>query len=179
MKRYIKSILFLSLTALLLCFSACRSKAPSDFSYRQKKFTVRMEGNQYGVDLSCDICCENGTWKTVSYLSPEPLSGLTVTALENGDCRVERDGLSACFSMDDGTFSGLLLPARVLLLDGGEMPDVQSTQRLPEGHRFTVLADGEDAPVTLTLRDGFPIFAAGDGFSFRAEPISPPDSHGH
>ena len=173
MKRYIKSILFLSLTALLLCFSACRSKAPSDFSYRQKKFTVRMEGNQYGVDLSCDICCENGTWKTVSYLSPEPLSGLTVTALENGDCRVERDGLSACFSMDDGTFSGLLLPARVLLLDGVSQPSVRSVQKLTAQLLFSVDLPSQKSPVSLTLSsDGFPITVTGANFSFHITPIT-------
>ena len=179
MKTPRKALLFSGFALLLVLLTACNSLPSQDFSYRRQSFDARVEGDRGGEALVCDIYCENGVWRTIVYRDPDPLSGITVSIDENGGYRVEKDGISASVDGSSPVLQGLIRPARVLLLDGGEMPDVQSTQRLPEGHRFTVLADGEDAPVTLTLRDGFPIFAAGDGFSFRAEPISPPDSHGH
>ena len=163
-----KLFLILGIFLLLGQFVSCKSRSPTDFSYRRQSFAVRGEGNLGGAPLLCDIYCENGVWRTVEYHAPDPLAGILVSVDENGEYRVSKDGIEAVVDEESPVLQGLVRPARILLLDGGDPPDPRSVQRLSEGDRFTVSAEGEDAPVTLTLDDaGFPIFASGGDFSFR------------
>ena len=171
----IRALSFFLTVILLLCsLVSCRSRPPADFSYRFGSLAVRLEGNRGGQPLSCDIYCENGSLKTISYRTPDPLEGVTVSVTEDGEYRVSGNGFSVTVSQDSYALLGLLRPVRILLLDGGRPPQLQSVQRLATGDLFTLSVPDENFPVTLTLNaDGFPIFASGNDFSFRITPSMP------
>ena len=161
--------LFVGLSAVLLLLfcavSAQRTRAAPDLSYRSQAFTLRLEGNLHGVDVTCDISCESGHLQKITYLAPESMKGLTVTPLENGEIRVEREEISAVFEAEAQEISGLLLPARALL---PSEESLRSVQKISTGYLLTLESPGGGAPITLALgNDGFPSAVWGEGFSFR------------
>ena len=175
MKKLQKSLVLLGFLLSLCQLTACRSLTPEKFSYRSQSLVIRAEGSWGDTDFSCDIYCENGIWSTIVYHAPHPLAEVTVSVEENGKYSVSRDGLSMTIDESSPIFQGLIRPARVLLLDGRALTEPLSVQRLAEGDRFELSVEGEASPVTLTLRDGFPIFAVGNDFSIRIERLASSD----
>ena len=177
MKAFGKTLLFFITIASVCGITACTSHSPSDFSYRQKAFALQAEGNRWGEPLLCDIYCENGAWKTISYHAPDPLDGITVTAQEDGSLLILGKGLSATIPQDTPTALGLTLPARILLLDQVAAPRRISVQRISTGDLFSLSLPSEDQPITLAIgSDGAPLHASGAYFSFRFSPLSDPHS---
>ncbi len=163
-----KLLLLLLGATLPLTVCACSRPAASNESYRVKSFTARLEGNQFGVELSCDISCENGSFQRVIYHAPEALNGVEITRLSDGSLRLERDGVSTVFSEDDAAFDGLLLPARMLLLKGADPTRPRSVQRLSSGQLLTLDPPDGSPTVTVTLgEDGFPTAISDERCAFR------------
>ena len=163
--------LFVGLSAVILLLfcavSAKRTRAVPDLSYRSQAFTLRLEGNLHGVDVTCDISCENGRLQRLTYLAPDSVRGLAVTCLESGDIRVERGDISAVFEANAREISGLLLPAHALL---PSEESLRSVQKISTGYLLTLESPGGGAPITLALgNDGFPSAVSGESFSFRVE----------
>ena len=168
MKILQKLWLFTLLSVLFQALVSCAPRAAEDFPYLREILTLRIEGDRGGKAVACDIYCENGSWVTIAYHAPDSLNGITVFPLPDGSCTVERDGISVTCDANSPLLWGLTRPTRILLLNPSSAQSLQSVQRLAEGDRFTLSVEGENAPVTLTLdRNGYPIFAFGEDFSFR------------
>ena len=170
MKKISKFLLFFLTFALLCTLSACKKSPSQEFAYRTESFTLRLVGNRGGVDLSCDISCENGSLVRMVYLAPKSMEGLTVTPLDHQKIRVEKDGISTVFFRESGEFSELLNPVSHLLFTNEAL---RSVQKISTGYLLTLDSESHDSPITLTLgADGFPTAVSGENFSFRVSEIS-------
>ena len=157
---------------LVLCFTGCEKGSEDYFSYRSGSFVARLEGNQFGTEISCDIYCENGSLSKMVYHTPNAMEGITILFSENGGGTVEKDGITMDFSADSHTFGGWLAPAKRLLLEGADRSSVRSVQKLTSGYLLTLNLPEESDPVTVTLgENGFPTVLSGSDFSFRVELI--------
>ena len=157
--RRLRALSFLLLLPLLL---SCEKAVPDYFSYCSRSFSATLEGNIRGRDFSCEVSCRGGSLKELVFLTPESLCGLTVSGDKEG-LVVSKDRLHAEFSPDQ--LSGLLLPARLLLLDGAGL---RSVQKIPEGLLLSVSVSGVSSAVSLTLLpDGRPSVISCDEISFR------------
>ena len=155
------------LLSLLLSACGCQKSTSYNLSYREKNFCARVEGNQFGVDFSCDISCEGGRATKIVYSSPESLKGVTVHLLENGEVKLEQDNISAIFSINVAHM-GLLLPARRLLLDGFSPSSVQTVQKISGGFYLTIVLPNESQTIFLSLtQNGLPSAMHGSDFSYR------------
>ena len=152
----------------IFCFSGCGKGSEDYFSYRNGSFVARLEGNQFGTDISCDIYCENGSLLKMVYHAPKAMEGITVLFSENGCGTVEKNGITMDFSADSHAFSGWLAPSKRLLLEGADSSSVRSLQKLTSGYLLTLSLPEESDPVTVTLDEkGFPTVISGSDFSFR------------
>lgn len=162
MKKRGKIRISFLLCAVMLCFFGCDGVGTEPLSFRMENFDIRAEGSMGGVDFSCDICCENGDWCEMTFLSPEVLAGVTLTRNGQGEIRVEKEGIFADFSEKSSCFR-LARIGDVLMK---ENLTVETVQVLKNGKQLT-LKSGEDGMLyTLTLgEDGFPVFLSGMDFS--------------
>ncbi len=172
--RKIQKILPFLLAVLLPFFTfSCAKPSAEKESYRFRTFTASLEGNQYGVELSCDISCENGEFQSIRYNSPEAFTGMEITRSSDGSLRLEKDGLHTDFSENDTAFEGLLLPARMLLLKGADEARPRSVQKLSAGRLLTLEPSDGGSVITVTLdEDGFPTAISDEHCSFRVLSIS-------
>lgn len=168
MPRIRKLLFLLWIFILLTALSACRSPSVDYFAYREEPFSARLEGNQYGIDMVCDIYCENGSMKKIVFHAPDSLEGLCVSSGSDGSFRMEKDEIFHSFSNDYSWELGLLSPARWLLLEGISEDSVQSIQKISTGHLITILSPSDSGELTVSLgQDGFPTSICGSNFSFR------------
>lgn len=155
-------LLLLSLLLILSLLASCDKAIPDYFAYRSADFTATLEGNIGGRDFLCDVQCRGGDMEKLVFHAPDALTGLTITSDKEG-LVVEKDGLRAEFSPDQLT--GLLLPARLLLLEGAGL---RSVQKIPEGLLLSVSVAAVSSPVSVTLAsNGFPAVISCDEISFR------------
>ena len=134
--------LLLSLLLILSLLASCDKAIPDYFAYRSADFTATLEGNIGGRDFLCDVQCRGGDMEKLVFRAPDALTGLTITSDKEG-LVVEKDGLRAEFSPDQLT--GLLLPARLLLLEGAGL---RSVQKIPEGLLLSVSVTAVSSPAT-------------------------------
>ncbi len=161
-------VAFLLATLLLLLAVSCTKPSGETDSYRYRAFTASLEGNQFGVALSCDVSCENGEFQSIRYNAPDTLQGMEITRLEDGSLRMEKDGLHTAFSENDTAFEGLLLPARALLLKGADEARPRSVRKLPTGRLLTLEPPDGGSVITVTLgEDGFPTAVSDGQCAFR------------
>ena len=173
MRKFQKIAAFL-LAALLPLFSiSCGKPSAEKESYRFRDFTASLEGNQYGVELSCDISCENGEFQSIRYRSPDALKGMEIIRSSDGSLRLEKDGLHTSFSEDDTAFEGLLLPARMLRLHGADEARPRSVQKLASGRLLTLEPPNGGSVITVTMgEDGFPVALSDEQCAFRVVSVS-------
>ena len=162
-----------SLSALLLfCFLffgyGCQSNSSYDLSYREKSFCARVEGNQFGMDFSCDIYCEEGVLSKIVYLSPPSLKNVIVFPSQDGSFELQKWDLSGSFSCHSTPPQGLLLPGSRLLLDGFNFSSVNSVQKISGGFVLNISLPNEEHSVYISLgEDGLPTNISGINFSYR------------
>lgn len=168
MRKFQKIATFLLAALLPLVSVSCAKNSADQGSYRFRSFTASLEGNQYGVELSCDISCESGKIQSIRYHSPDALRGMEITRSSDGSLRLEKDGLHTSFSENDTAFEGLLLPARTLLLRGADEARPRSVQKLTSGRLLTLEPPDGGSVITVTLgEDGFPTAISDERCAFR------------
>ena len=168
MRKFQKIATFLLAALLPFVSVSCAKNSADQGSYRFRSFTASLEGNQYGVELSCDISCENGEFQSIRYHAPDALKGVEITRLKDGSFHMEKDGLHTAFLENDTAYEGLLLPARMLLLKGADEAHPHSVQKLPTGRLLTLEPSDGGSVITVTLgEDGFPTAISDEQCAFR------------
>lgn len=144
MKVWLTVVVF----AWMLCMNGCTKEGSADrfFAYRQAEFTAEIEGNRQGKAVSCEAEYANGRLQSVTYTAPEALCGMTLER-EGEEWIARFKGKDYRFG-EGSTAAGLLFPARLLLLEGAE---VRELQKLQTGVLLTLSCPLVDDPVTLTL----------------------------
>ena len=167
MKKRNNFFLFLLIFCILFGYG-CQKSFPYDLSYREKSFCAQVEGNQFGVDFCCDIYCETGKISKIVYSSPHALQNVVVSVLEDGSFFIEKGGVSFSCSEKDFLLSGLLSPARRLLLEGFSKSSVNSVQKISGGILLIVSLPNENHPISVSFgEDNLPVVISGTDFSYR------------
>jgi hypothetical protein len=127
-----------------------------------------VEGNQFGLDFSCDIYCEDGNLEKIVYLSPSSLKNVTVIPSSDGSFELQKGDLSASFSYNSTPPQGLLLPGKRLLLTGIGPSSVNSVHKISSGFLLDISLPSEESPIQISLgEDGLPTTISGTNFSYR------------
>ena len=168
MKKVQLIALLCAFSLVFLPLAGCKKASGSYFSYRDTARSVRMTGTKDGSPLSCDIYCDGGRFQKIVYLAPEPLCGLTLTALSHDSFRIEKDGISLEYRYDENPFDELFFPSRIFLLEGADDTSVCEVQKISTGFLVTVSLPSQPQSVTLDLNtDGFPTVLSSAHFSFQ------------
>ena len=146
-------IFFFFIAALLMSFCSCEPAEADYLAYRGLDFCAIVEGARGSESFACEITCKGGELQKITYTGSGVLTGVTVTADGRQYC-VERDGIKKEFSGGEELFAGLLMPAKMLLLEGASLCTVQ---KIAEGTLLTVRCPAFPGEVTLTVAaSGFP-----------------------
>ena len=144
---------------MVVCMTACGGEGRY-FGYREGDFEARIAGSIGGVRFEAEVRQEGGE-RSIRYLSPKGLEGVTVCVDETGEARVLMEEIEG--EVDRETVEGLLEPLMLLTAYEGGVRSVQKSGgdtrvEREDGAELILGADGMPTSVK-TERTSFAILS--------------------